>query len=46
MVGKSEVIQPHFNCLFAEALVTVAAGLALGTFLDVAGRCIAQQVNP
>jgi hypothetical protein len=32
--------------LFAEALVTVAAGLALGTFLDVAGRCIAQQVNP
>ncbi len=31
--------------LFAEALVAVAAGLALGTFFDVAGRCIAQLVD-
>ena len=28
--------------LFAEALIAVIAGLALGAFLDVAGRCFEQ----
>ncbi len=31
--------------LFAEALVAVAAGIALGTFFDAAGRCLAQIQN-
>jgi hypothetical protein len=31
--------------LFAEALVVVLAGLALGTLLDVVGRCLLQQPN-
>jgi hypothetical protein len=31
--------------LFAEALVAILAALALGTFLDVVGRCLVQQAN-
>jgi hypothetical protein len=31
--------------LFSEALVAVAAGLALGTFLDIVGRCGIQAVT-
>jgi hypothetical protein len=28
--------------LFAEALTAIIVGIALGTFMDIAGRCIAQ----
>lgn len=31
--------------LFAEALLVVLAGLALGTFLDIVGRCLAEQAT-
>jgi hypothetical protein len=30
---------------FAEALVAVLAGLALGTFMDIVGRCLQQQLQ-
>src|SRR5215813_6555017 len=36
----ASIASTEVSGLLAEALVTVAAGLALGVFLDVAGRCI------
>lgn len=41
----AEIASTEVAGLFAEALVAVLAGLALGTFLDMTGRCLGQQVG-
>jgi len=42
IAGVAGITEAALALSFAQALIAVAAGIALGTFLDVAGRCIAQ----
>jgi hypothetical protein len=45
IAGVAGITEAAVATAFSQAIIAVLGGIALGTFLDVAGRCIAQLVS-